>query len=98
VPLHYASVRGGNDLIEYLVSQGANPKAVSRLGQSTADMARGGNAGYFARTPYPETEALLVKLGSPLLCLHTHFRGTGDYCPGSGVIPFDGAVAKPTFR
>ena len=41
-PLHYASVRGGNDLIEYLVSQGADVTAVSRLGQSTADLARGG--------------------------------------------------------
>ena len=98
VPLHYASVRGGNDLIEYLVSKGANPKALSRLGQSTADMARGGNAGYFSRTPYPATVELLSKFGSPLLCLHTHFRGTGDYCPASGTIPFEGAVAKPTFR
>jgi ankyrin repeat protein len=87
-PLHYASVRGGNDLIEYLASRGANVQAVSRLGQSTADMARGGQGGYFTRTAYPETVELLQKLGSPLLCLHTHFAGTGDYCPGSGVPPF----------
>src|SRR5690606_38017175 len=58
-PLHYAAVRGGNDLIEYLVSKGADVNAVSRLGQSTADMARGGRAGYFSRTPYPETVELL---------------------------------------
>ena len=87
-PLHYASVRGGNDLVEYLASKGADVKAVSRLGQSTADMARGGQGGYFTRTAYPETVELLQKLGSPLLCLHTHFAGTGDYCPGSGVPPF----------
>ena len=31
---------------------------------------------------------LLTRLGSPLRCLDTHFRGTGDYCPGSGVPPF----------
>ena len=88
-PLHYASVRGGNDLIEYLVSQGADVKAVSRLGQSTADLARGGRAGYFSRPPYPETVELLQSLGSELKCLNSHFRGTGDWCPGAGVAPFD---------
>ena len=89
VPLHYASVRGGNDLIEYLMLKGANVKAVSRLGQSTADMASGGRAGYFSRTHYPETAKLLQELGSELKCLDTHFRGTGDYCPGSGAAPFE---------
>ena len=88
-PLHYASVRGGNDLIEYLVSQGADVGAISRLGQSTADMARGGRAGYFSRPSYPETVDLLVSLGSELRCLNTHFRGTGDFCPGAGVEAFD---------
>lgn len=88
-PLHYASVRGGNDLIEYLVSKGAEVGAISRLGQSTADMARGGRAGYFSRPSYPETVDLLVGLGSELRCLNTHFRGTGDFCPGAGVDPFD---------
>ncbi len=89
VPLHYASVRGGNDLIEYLMLKGANVKAVSRLGQSTADMASGGRAGYFSRMHYPETAKLLQELGSELKCLDTHFRGTGDYCPGSGAAPFE---------
>ena len=93
-PLHYASVKGDNALIEYLVSKGADVKRVSRLGQSTADMARGGRAGYFDRSPYPETVALLQRLGSPLLCLHTHFRGTGDYCAGAGVPPFDTSPPK----
>ena len=88
-PLHYASVRGGNDLIEYLVSKGADVRAVSRLGQSVVDMARGGRAGYFSRTPYPETVELLLELGSEFRCMHTHFRGTGDFCPGAGVEPFE---------
>jgi hypothetical protein len=92
-PLHYASVRGGNDVIEYLVSKGADPRAISRLGQSTADMARGGNGGYFERPAYPGTVELLVKLGSELKCLNTHFRGTGDFCPGSGADPFEHMVA-----
>ena len=87
-PLHYASVRGGNDLIEYLVSKGADVRVLSRLGQSTADMARGGRAGYFSRPPYPETVELLQTLGSELKCLNSHFRGTGDFCPGSGAAPF----------
>ena len=87
-PLHYASVRGGNDLIEYLVSMGADVGALSRLGQSTADMARGGRAGYFSRPSYPGTVDLLVGLGSELRCMDTHFRGTGDFCPGAGVEPF----------
>jgi len=88
-PLHYAAIRGGNDLVEYLVSKGADVKATSRLGQSPVDMARGGRAGYFDRPQFPETVELLRGHGSPFLCLHTHFRGTGDYCAGSGVPPFD---------
>ena len=95
-PLHYASVRGGNDLVEYLVSKGADVKAISRLGQTTADMARGGNAGYFARTYYPETVELLQGLGSGLNCLHTHFRGTGDYCSESGAPLFEGVYQNET--
>ena len=88
-PLHYAAVRGGNDLIEYLVSKGADPGAISRLGQSTADMARGGNGGYFERPPYPEAAELLRSLGSEFKCFNTHFRGTGDFCAGSGAEPFE---------
>ena len=84
-PLHYAASRGDNEMILYLVSQGADVSAITRLGQSTADMARGGRAGFFTRFAFPETEALLISLGSTLECLHTHFLDTGDYCPGSGV-------------
>ena len=87
-PLHYASVRGGNALIEYLVPRGAEVTTLSRLGQSAADMPRGGRAGYFTRASYPATVELLQSLGAPLVCLDTHFRGTGDWCEGAGVPPF----------
>lgn len=83
-PLHYAASRGDNEMIEYLVSQGADVGAITRLGQSTADMARGGRAGFFSRVAYPETVELLQSLGSTLECLHTHFLDTGDFCPGAG--------------
>jgi hypothetical protein len=33
---------------------------------------------------------LLQGLGSELKCFHTHFRGTGDYCAGSGAPAFEG--------
>jgi len=59
--LHHAAARGDNEMILYLVSKGADPKAVNRAGQTTADMANGP----VQRTqPYPETVALLMKLGS----------------------------------
>jgi ankyrin repeat protein len=88
-PLHYAAVRGGNDVIEYLVAQGADVAAMSRLGQSPVDMARGGMGGFFLRNSYPQTVELLQGLGSPFLCLSTHFRDTGTHCSGSGVPPFE---------
>jgi ankyrin repeat protein len=88
VPLHYAAVRGGNDLIQYLVSKGADVTALTVLGQSPADMARGGRAGYFERVPYPETVTLLQSLGSPLKCMSVVFRGTGDWCPDAGIAPW----------
>jgi ankyrin repeat protein len=84
-PMHYAASRGDNELIEYLVSQGGDVTVITRLGQSTADMARGGRAGFFTRVAYPETVELLTGMGSSLECLHTHFLDTGDSCPLAGV-------------
>ena len=60
-PIHYAAARGDNELIMYLVEQGADVTAITRLGQSTADMARGGRSGFFVRVAYPETEELLAQ-------------------------------------
>ena len=60
-PLHHAAARGDNEVILYLVSKGADVKAISRRNQPTADMANGPVSRI---TPYPETIALLVKLGA----------------------------------
>ena len=60
-PLHHAAARGDNEMITYLVSKGADVKAVARSGQTTADMANGPVQRLSA---IPETIALLMKLGS----------------------------------
>ncbi len=60
-PLHHAAARGDNEVILYLVSKGADVKAVARSGQTTADMA---NGPVQRVSPFPETVALLMKLGS----------------------------------
>jgi ankyrin repeat protein len=59
--VHHAAARGDNELIEYLVSKGADVTAVSRRGQTTADMA---NGPVQRVPPFLETVALLEKLGS----------------------------------
>ena len=83
-PMHYAASRGDNELIRYLVSKGGDVTVITRLGQSSADMARGGRSGFFTRVGYPETVDLLQEFGSTLECLHTHFLDTGDFCPLAG--------------
>ena len=60
-PLHHAAARGDNDLIMYLMSKGADISAVSRRGQTVADMA---NGPVQRIPPFVETVALLEKLGS----------------------------------
>ena len=60
-PLHHAAARGDNEMINYLVSKGADVTAVARSGQTTADMA---NGPVQRISPYPATVALLEKLGS----------------------------------
>ncbi len=59
--IHHAAARGDNELIEYLVEKGVDVKAVSRRGQTTADMA---NGPVQRVSPFPATVALLEKLGS----------------------------------
>ena len=59
--LHHAAARGDNQLIEYLVSKGVDIKAVSRRGQTVADMA---NGPVQRIPPFLETVALTEKLGS----------------------------------
>ena len=59
--LHHAAARGDNELILYLVGKGADVTVVSRKGQTTADMA---NGPVQRISPFPETVALLEKLGS----------------------------------
>ncbi len=59
--IHHAAARGDNDLILYLVEQGGDVTAVSRRGQTTADMANGPVSRV---SPIPETVALLESLGS----------------------------------
>jgi ankyrin repeat protein len=60
-PMHHAAARGDNELIKYLVSKGADPKAVSRRGQTTVDMANGPVSRI---SPFPETIKLLEGLGA----------------------------------
>ena len=60
-PAHDAAARGDNDLIEYLVSKGADVTLVARTGQTTVDMANGPQQRV---QPFPETIALLEKLGA----------------------------------
>lgn len=59
--LHHAAARGDDELIKYLVEKGVDIKAVSRRGQTVADMANGP----FQRVPpFPATVKLLESLGS----------------------------------
>ncbi len=60
-PLHHAASRGDNDMILYLVKHGADVKAVSRNGRTVVDMA---NGPVQRVRPFPETIALLEKLGA----------------------------------
>ena len=59
--LHHAASRGDTEMIRLLVERGADVMAISRIGQTTADMA---NGPYQRTTPYPDAIALLESLGS----------------------------------
>jgi len=60
-PLHHAAARGDNEMILYLISKGADVKAVARNGRTTVDMA---NGPVQRLRPLPETIQLLEKLGA----------------------------------
>ncbi len=59
--LHNAAARGDVEMIQYLVSKGANVKEVNREGKTTADMA---NGPVQRIQPWHEALALLEKLGA----------------------------------
>ena len=58
--VHNAAGRGDNEMILFLVARGADPKVVSRRGQTTIDMANGPQQRV---QPFPETIALLERFG-----------------------------------
>jgi ankyrin repeat protein len=59
--VHHAAARGDTVLIAYLVSKGADVKAISRKGQTTADMA---NGPVQRIPPFVEAVDFLVRLGA----------------------------------
>ncbi len=59
--VHHAAARGDNEMIHYLVSKGADVTKVNRAGQTTVDLA---NGPVQRVQPFPETIALLEKLGA----------------------------------
>jgi uncharacterized protein len=59
--LHHAASRGDNEMILYLVKYGADPKAVTRDGRTTVDLA---NGPVQRIQPFPETIKLLESLGA----------------------------------
>jgi ankyrin repeat protein len=59
--VHHAAARGDNAMILYLVSKGADVTRVNRAGQTTVDLA---NGPVQRIEPFPETIALLEKLGA----------------------------------
>jgi uncharacterized protein len=59
--VHHAASRGDNEMIGYLVSKGAVVTRVNRAGQTTVDLA---NGPVQRVQPFPETIALLEKLGA----------------------------------
>jgi len=59
--LHHAAARGDNEMIEFLVSKGADVKVVDREGRTTVDMA---NGPVQRIQPFPETIKLLESLGA----------------------------------
>lgn len=60
-PLHGAAYIGDNTMVQYLIDKGAKIDAVTKAGDTVADMANGPTR---FGLPHPDTVALLEKLGS----------------------------------
>ena len=58
--VHNAAARGDNEMIQYLVSKGADVKQVNREGKTTVDMA---NGPVQRISPFPDTIKLLEGMG-----------------------------------
>ena len=58
--IHNAAARGDNEMIQYLVAHGADPKFVNREGKTTVDMA---NGPVQRISPFPDTIKLLEGMG-----------------------------------
>jgi len=59
--VHNAAARGDNEMIQYLVSKGADVKQVNREGKTTVDMA---NGPVQRISPFPDTIKLLEGMGA----------------------------------
>jgi ankyrin repeat protein len=64
-PLMGAAWRGDNELVQYLVDHGAKVDARNSMGWAVTDMANGPSLRSSVPKKYPETIALLQKLGAP---------------------------------
>jgi len=65
--LHGAAYRGDNELVKYLVEQGARLDARTRRGWSVTDMANAPSLRSSVPLAHPDTIALLLKAGAPPL-------------------------------
>jgi ankyrin repeat protein len=63
--LHGAAYRGDNEVVKYLVSQGAKLDVRSKKGQTVTDMANGPMVNAHLPVEHPDTIALLEELGAP---------------------------------
>jgi ankyrin repeat protein len=59
--LHGAAIRGDNDMVKYLLDKGAKIDAMTKAGDSVADMA---NGPFEHAIPHPDTRDMLIKLGA----------------------------------
>ncbi|MBI4471078.1 MAG: ankyrin repeat domain-containing protein, partial [Acidobacteria bacterium] len=64
-PLMGAAWRGDNELVQYLVDKGARIDVRTELGWAVTDMANGPSLVSSVPKKYPETIALLLKMGAP---------------------------------